>query len=143
MQDWRLQLHFLQVPSIASQQHVGVSGTRLQHNYRFADHQLPEHQLHGTPLLARCTMSQVTRSAGTNLILCSIALFLIPLAVFFAVYNGALDLILQRLIKGDVTSWARSVLGAILAVLTVNAVLVVFVLTAFNETPEEVAKKED
>jgi hypothetical protein len=88
-------------------------------------------------------MSQVTRSAGTNLILCSIALFLIPLAVFFAVYNGALDLILQRLIKGDVTSWARSVLGAILAVLTVNAVLVVFVLTAFNETPEEVAKKED
>lgn len=88
-------------------------------------------------------MSQVTRSAGTNLILCSIALFLIPLAVFFAVYNGALDLILQRLSKGDVTSWARSVLGAILAVLTVNAVLVVFVLTAFNETPEEVAKKED
>ncbi len=88
-------------------------------------------------------MSQVTRSAGTNLILCSIALFLIPLAVFFAVYNGALDLILQRLIKGDVTSWARSVLGAILAVLTVNAVLVVFVLTAFNETPEEVARKED
>lgn len=88
-------------------------------------------------------MSQVTRSAGTNLILCSIALFLIPLAVFFAVYNGALDLILQRLIKGDVTSWARSVLGAILAVLTVNAVLVMFVLTAFNETPEESAKKED
>ncbi len=87
--------------------------------------------------------SQVTRSAGKKLALCSIALFLVPLVVFFAVYNGAADFILQRLVKSEVTSWARSVTGAGLAVFAVNAVLVTFVVTAFSETPEEVAKKED
>lgn len=85
----------------------------------------------------------MTRSAGTNLIFCSLALFLVPLTVFFAVRQGAIDFILTRVITGEVSTWARTVWGAILAVLTVNAVLIAFVLTAFNETPEEVAKKQD
>lgn len=88
-------------------------------------------------------MSQLTRSAGTNLVYCSLALFLLPLTVFFAVRHGGIDLILNRVFRGEVTTWARTVWGAILAVLTVNAVLIAFVLTAFNETPEEVAKKQD
>lgn len=85
----------------------------------------------------------MTRSAGTNLLLCSLALFLLPLTVFFAVRHGALDFILDRVIRGEVTTWARTVWGAILAVMTVNAVLITFVFTAFNETPEETAKKQD
>lgn len=88
-------------------------------------------------------MSRMTRSAGTNLIFCSLALFLVPLTVFFAVRHGAIDFILHRVITGEVSTWARTVWGAILAVLTVNAVLIAFVLTAFSETPEEVAKKQD
>ena len=94
---------------------------------------------------AACTvgMPEVTRSAGRNLLLCSLSLFLVPLSLFFVVYKGGLDFVLIRLVKGDVTSYARAVTGAVLAVLCVNTVLVAFVLTAFKETPEEVAKKED
>jgi VMA21-like domain len=88
-------------------------------------------------------MPGMTRTAGANLALCSLALFIVPLTVFFAVRHGAIDAILHRLIRGEVTTWARTVWGAILAVLTVNAVLITFVLTAFNETPEETAKKQD
>jgi phosphotransferase system glucose/maltose/N-acetylglucosamine-specific IIC component len=88
-------------------------------------------------------MPGMTRSAGTNLLLCSLALFVLPLTVFFAVRHGALDFILNRVIRGDVTTWARTVWGAILAVMTVNAVLITFVFTAFNEAPEETAKKQD
>jgi phosphotransferase system glucose/maltose/N-acetylglucosamine-specific IIC component len=88
-------------------------------------------------------MPGMTRSAGTNLLLCSLALFILPLTVFFAVRHGAIDFILNRVIRGEVTTWARTVWGAILAVMTVNAVLITFVLTAFNERPEETAKKQD
>ncbi len=90
------------------------------------------------------SMGQITQSAGTNLVLCSLALFLLPLSVFFVVYCGGLDFILQRLARGGVvTSWTRAVTGAVLAVITINAVLIAFVVTAFGETPEEMAKKED
>lgn len=88
-------------------------------------------------------MSQITKKAGTNLAVCSLALFLVPLAVFFTVSAGGLDFLLLRVTNPPVSSWARSVTGAVLAVLTVNAVLLAFVLTAFSETPEEVAKKKD
>mmetsp|Transcript_7979 Transcript_7979/g.23520 ORF Transcript_7979/g.23520 Transcript_7979/m.23520 type:complete len:90 (-) Transcript_7979:1767-2036(-) len=89
-------------------------------------------------------MAQITQTAGTNLILCSLALFLLPLSVFFVVYYGGLDFILQRLARGGaVNSWTRAVTGAILAVITINAVLIAFVVTAFGETPEVKAKKED
>ncbi len=89
-------------------------------------------------------MGQITQTAGTNLVLCSLALFLLPLTVFFLAYGGGLDFILKQLsLTGAVTSWTRAVTGAILAVVTINAVLIAFVITAFGENPDTKAKKED
>lgn len=85
----------------------------------------------------------VTKKAGTSFVLCSLALFVFPLFIFFFAYSGGFDQILLRLIKTPISSYARSVTGAILAVITVNAVLIAFVITAFNETPEEIAKKQN
>ena len=50
--------------------------------------------------------------------------------------------ILVRLL-GPLSHWTRTVCSAVLAVLGVNAVLVMFVFAAFGEAPEAVAKKQD
>jgi len=91
---------------------------------------------------AQPTSATVSRSAATNLLVHSLLVFAVPLLLYVVSSQGYLDFLWARLF-GQPTRWLRTVCSAVLAVLGVNAVLVMFVFAAFGETSEASAKKRD
>ncbi|KAK9917906.1 hypothetical protein WJX75_009417 [Coccomyxa subellipsoidea] len=83
-------------------------------------------------------MAEVQRGVLEKLIIFSVAIAVIPLCVLYASLYGYCDPIIS-VIFGRVTEQLRQVVGAILAVLAVNLVLVVYVISAYKEK----ADKED
>jgi len=79
-------------------------------------------------------MVKVDPEVIVKLVIFSVLLFILPVGVLQASLHGYFDVAITA-IFGTVSANLRQLFGAVLAVLTVNAVVIAYVVSAYNERP--------